>query len=100
MLQLQCKFVWFSRGSPGYMSLEHCKSVTFKEIPKKQMIQGGASVLLPNLRRYEDMKQKILLFYLEIKSKILNDFCWLECRVFYGDFNLMLLEDVSPFKVA
>ena len=75
MLQLQCEFVWFFRGSPGYMSLERCKSVTFKEIPKKHMIQGGASVPLPNLRRYEDMKQKILLFYLEIKSKILNDFC-------------------------
>ena len=48
------------------MFLEYWKLVESKDITKKTCAQRGISAIFVALSRHEDMKENILLFYLEI----------------------------------
>ena len=57
------------------MFLERWKLVESKDITKEAWAQRGVSAIFVALSRHEDMKENILLFYLEIIGKKLKDSC-------------------------
>ena len=66
------------------MFLEFWKLVKSKKILKKACAQSGVSAMFVALHRHDDEKDNILLFYLEFKSKKLQDSCSLACNNIYG----------------